>query len=237
MRGFVSVSSSARSKRGLRPSLQVTIGTAQRCPFCHEHLHTDDPLVACAECLTVFHEVCVDEGQVCTTLGCGRSRPDSPPTSGPPPALAAERTARPLATAAALAVAFAGLGVASWTALKPPTVVIVQPPPPPVIHHPGPHVVEVPVAQSAAPRVELAFQSILTADPMVDVRGTIHAEGPVDLTLSTSSGDITLRQRPGPFVGTVTVGPGAGTHQVVVRIRDDLHREAVAVVNVQYAPR
>jgi len=79
-RGFVAVSTagSQKNKRSLSPALQVTIGTAQRCPFCHEHLqgNEDDALVACAECLTVSHEGCVAEGGGgCTTLGCAHSRP------------------------------------------------------------------------------------------------------------------------------------------------------------------
>lgn len=136
-RGFVAVSTagSQKNKRGLTPALQVTVGTAQRCPFCHEHLQTggdDDALVACAECLTVSHEECVGEGGGgCTTLGCAHSRPEaieraaagsSPP---PAPAVAPTRSHTIPALVASLLVALGGFGL--YVALKTP----IAPPPPP----------------------------------------------------------------------------------------------------------
>jgi hypothetical protein len=143
-RGFVAVSTAgSQKKRSLAPALQVTIGTGQRCPFCHEHLQAggagdDDALVACAECLTVSHEECVAEGGGgCTTMGCAHSRPEAIARASahsapaPAPAAPAQRTSRALpAAAAALVAALAGVGL---VLIKPPTVIeppVVQPAPP-----------------------------------------------------------------------------------------------------------
>lgn len=129
-RGFVAVSSrDGKGKRGLRPSLQVTIGTGQRCPYCHEHLGgtDDESLVACAGCLTVFHEGCVAEGGGCTTMGCAHARPElvqTPPARRERSSVRGRRPAAP--TVAALLAGLAGVGLGAWAVLRPP-----EPSPPP----------------------------------------------------------------------------------------------------------
>lgn len=141
-RGFVAVSTAgSQKKRSLTPALQVTIGTAQRCPFCHEHLQgggDDDDLVACAECLTVSHAECVDEGGGgCTTMGCAHSRPEAiaRAAAASAPAQPAAATRGPSALAAVLASLFLALGgFGLWVVLKQP---IAPPPPPHLIAAPG----------------------------------------------------------------------------------------------------
>ncbi len=337
-RGFVAVSSpDGRGKKGLRPSLQVTIGTAQRCPYCHEHLgsdSSDEALVACAECLTVFHEGCVAEGGGCTTLGCVHARPDL--VQAPPAARSASSPRRPGAlTAAALAVGLVGLGLGAWAALRPPDVVVIHgpevlpPPPPPaplaaprieyfdvglagdvvqiraVVEGPtaslqGDHVfaarvngvaipllavgwrgshrqvaTELPRAQvlgesstgtlpveltiqtaagvvsatrwvqvappppsvivvDLGPKLRLHADSVQTRDSTVDVRGFVDADGPVTITVRSAAGDVTWQAPAGAFHGTVTVGPRAGTYELVVRVRDRHGLEAHAVQRVEY---
>lgn len=49
---------------------RVTLSPTQRCPFCHDPLVESDDLVACVACQTLLHRECVQEGGVCSTLGC-----------------------------------------------------------------------------------------------------------------------------------------------------------------------
>jgi Prokaryotic RING finger family 1 len=49
---------------------KVTLGSIQRCPFCHDDVIPDDDLVACRRCGTPMHRECRGEGGTCGTLGC-----------------------------------------------------------------------------------------------------------------------------------------------------------------------
>jgi hypothetical protein len=49
---------------------RVTLSPNQRCPFCHDPLVESDDLVACVACQTLLHRECVQEGGMCSTLGC-----------------------------------------------------------------------------------------------------------------------------------------------------------------------
>jgi hypothetical protein len=322
-RGFVAVSTAGK-KRGLAPALEVTVGTGQRCPFCHEHLQGDDALVACSDCLTVFHDACVAEGGGCTTMGCAHARPDLVDVS-PAARVAARKQRGPRALLVlSMLMGAGGLGLGLWALLREPVVprppIVVMPPPPPPPPKPaltierfdvqhgdafidvevrgawprgttplatingvplplvavndtwaefrvveplpapwnrsGRCVLQLEVSYAGGPtstavrwvetrppspppapvELTLAVQSIRTADSMVDVRGLVRADGPVTITVGTPAGDVSWESRPGPFQGTVTVGPRAGVYELVVRVRDRAGRESVAVQRVDYAP-
>ncbi len=49
---------------------KVMLSPNQRCPFCHDSLAETDDLVACVNCQTLLHRECVQEGGMCSTLGC-----------------------------------------------------------------------------------------------------------------------------------------------------------------------
>lgn len=200
-RGFVAVSSpDGKGKKGLRPALHVTIGTGQRCPYCHEHLSGDDPLVACAECLTVFHAGCVTEGGGCTTMGCAHARPDVAPAPARSEQVARARRPAPL-TVAALVVGLVGAGLGAWAALRPsPLIVDRWPPPPPV----------------SAPQI-VTFDASLAGD-VLQVRAIVEA------TAGARAGDQVLAARiNGIPVPLLPAGWRGGHHQVAA----DLPRRQV----------
>ena len=64
------------TRRGATQAVQpkVTLSPSQRCPYCHEGLDDSADLVACFLCATLLHRDCVQEGRMCSTLGCGNGR-------------------------------------------------------------------------------------------------------------------------------------------------------------------
>ncbi len=221
--GFVRVTSNAAPKRGLGPTLQVTIGTAQRCPLCHDHIADAAPLVACAACLTVAHAECVDENARCSTLGCGRAQAE--------PAAPVAAAAAPGRSGAVLAIAaLAAIGpsiAAAAVLLRPvskPDVIFVSPPAPPS-PLPIPQTVTnvvTPVTftyEVEAPLVDVVVPG-RTSQPNVTVRGRITrcSTGAV-LEVTGPEGDVRLPARPGPFELLVTL-PREGLHRVTVTLRE-----------------
>lgn len=56
-------------------------GTPPRCPYCHDHLETEDPeqgpleVITCEACQTQHHQECIRELGRCATYGCSESIP------------------------------------------------------------------------------------------------------------------------------------------------------------------
>lgn len=218
--GFVRVTSSDAPKRGLGPALQVTIGTAQRCPLCHDQLDDAAPLVACAGCLTVAHAECVDESARCSTLGCGRA-----PAAPDAPAVAAAPAGRSWALVAIAALAAIGPSIAAAAILlqPKPDVIFVAPPAPPA---PQTVTTSTPIVFASglsyeveAPLVDVVVPG-LTSQPNLTIRGRITRCSPgAVLEVTGPEGDVRLPARPGPFELLVTL-PREGRHRVTVTLHE-----------------
>lgn len=227
--GFVRVTSSDAPKRGLGPALQVTIGTAQRCPLCHDQLDDAAPLVACAACLTVAHAECVDESARCSTLGCGRA-----PAAPAAPAVAAAPAGRSWALVAIAALAAIGPSIAAAAILlqpvgKPDVIYVAPQPPPPAPVAPtwattaSPVYVNVegfaPLPADPGPLVDLVVPG-LTSQPNLTIRGRITRCSPgAVLEVTGPEGDVRLPASAGPFELLVTL-PRPGQHRITVVLRE-----------------
>lgn len=231
--GFVRVTSSAAPKRGLGPALQVTIGTAQRCPLCHDQLAEDQdaaPLVACAACLTVAHAECVDENARCSTLGCGRAPPAAPAALVAPvaPVAAPGRSWAVLAIAALAAIgpSIAAAAVLLRPVAKPDVIFVAPPAPPAPPPLPQTVTTSTPIVFSGgftyeveAPLVEVVVPG-RTSQPNVTVRGRItRCSTSATLEVTGPEGDVRLPARPGPFELLVTL-PRDGHHRIAVTLRE-----------------
>jgi hypothetical protein len=218
--GFVPVASSARPKQGLGPALQVTIGTAQRCPLCHDHLADDAPLVACAACLTVAHGECVDESARCSTLGCGRA----PAQATAPVAAAPASRAWPLVALAACLGPTIAVAALLLRPVGRPDVIFVAPPPPPppqvvTVTLPEPPLFTTPVILHERPLVDVIVPA-RTGDPNVSVRGRItRCSAGAVLEVTGPEGDVRLPASAGPFELLVTL-PRPGPHRITVTLRE-----------------
>lgn len=239
--GFVRVASSAAPKRGLGPALQVTIGTAQRCPLCHDALDDAAPLVACAACLTVAHAECVDESARCSTLGCA--------AAPAVPVAAAAPAGRSWAVLAIAALAAIGPSIAAAAALlrpvgapdvifvAPPTPPPPTPPPPPVEHQAVTPVVFAGGFTILEPQLLDVVVPALTTQGHVTVRGRVTRCSPgAVLEVAGPEGDVRLPARAGPFELLVTL-PRPGGHRITVTLHEQGGQATTVERDVTRDPR
>lgn len=62
------------TERAARPRPASAQVAGLRCPFCHDDLQADQPVVHCATCDAPHHPSCFEEGAGCSIAGCHQAR-------------------------------------------------------------------------------------------------------------------------------------------------------------------